>query len=230
MELLELIKQDMKPAFGVTEPGAIAFAVAKAKEYITGEVLEVIVELNSGMYKNAFTCGIPNSTEYGNVFAAALGVVGGKAELGLESLSCITPEDNVEAQACIDAGKVKVKLHHIGSEIYIYVMIRGLEQVCELTIVDGHTNIVEIKVNEIIVFKKNINKEKTIESVDKGENHTDNKEEENYTENGRQGVGKWVRKQVDFNWYRNTVQQEINLKQYENWCRDFKRGIRCRHY
>ena len=54
-ELTELIKMDMKPALGVTEPGAIAFAASKARSYTKGEIKEVLVEMNSGMYKNAFT-------------------------------------------------------------------------------------------------------------------------------------------------------------------------------
>ena len=57
--LTRIIKDDMKPALGVTEPGAIAFSVAKAKSYLEGEVKSVVVKLNSGIYKNAFTCGIP---------------------------------------------------------------------------------------------------------------------------------------------------------------------------
>ena len=56
-ELTKLLMDDMKPALGVTEPGAIAFAVAKAKTYIEGELKYVKVTMNSGMYKNAFTCG-----------------------------------------------------------------------------------------------------------------------------------------------------------------------------
>ncbi len=60
-ELTKLIQGDMRPALGVTEPGAIAFAVAKAKEHVEGELKGVRLVLNSGMYKNAFTCGIPNS-------------------------------------------------------------------------------------------------------------------------------------------------------------------------
>ena len=71
-KLTELIFNDMRPALGVTEPGAIAFAASKAKSYTKGEIKEVILELNSGMYKNAFTCGIPNSDEVGNIFSAAL--------------------------------------------------------------------------------------------------------------------------------------------------------------
>ncbi len=60
-KLTELIREDMKPALGVTEPGAIAFAVASAKKYTEGKIVNVHVALNSGMYKNAFTCEIPNS-------------------------------------------------------------------------------------------------------------------------------------------------------------------------
>ena len=64
-ELTKLILDDMKPALGVTEPGAIAYAAAKAKSYLEGEIEQVCVAMNSGMYKNAFTCGIPNSSEVG---------------------------------------------------------------------------------------------------------------------------------------------------------------------
>lgn len=40
-ELTQLIKEDMRPALGVTEPGAIAYAVSKAKSYVAGELEEV---------------------------------------------------------------------------------------------------------------------------------------------------------------------------------------------
>ena len=85
--LTQMIKEDMKPALGVTEPGAIAFAAAKARSYTHGPIESVMVSMNSGMYKNAFTCGIPNSNEVGNIFSAALGVVAGDCEKGLESLA-----------------------------------------------------------------------------------------------------------------------------------------------
>ena len=52
-ELTSLIRQDMVPALGVTEPGAIALCVAKARSYTRGPVLRIRLALNSGMYKNA---------------------------------------------------------------------------------------------------------------------------------------------------------------------------------
>ena len=60
--LINLIKDDMTPALGVTEPGAIAYACAVARKYAHGEISLLTVRMNSGMYKNAFTCGIPNAT------------------------------------------------------------------------------------------------------------------------------------------------------------------------
>lgn len=48
-ELTELIKKDMLPALGVTEPGAIAFSVAKAKEYVKGNLKHINVSMNIGM-------------------------------------------------------------------------------------------------------------------------------------------------------------------------------------
>lgn len=156
--LTEIIREDMKPALGVTEPGAIAFAVAKAKSYITEEIEKVKVRLNSGIYKNAFTCGIPNSDEVGNLFAAALGVVAGKADRGLESLEDVTKEDNKKAQKLIDEGKIKVELNRISSDIFIEVEIITQKENSIVRIEGTHTNIVEIIVNGETIFSKELEK------------------------------------------------------------------------
>lgn len=156
--LTKIIKEDMKPALGVTEPGAIAFAVAKAKSYITEEIEKVKVRLNSGIYKNAFTCGIPNSDEVGNLFAAALGVVAGKADRGLESLEDVAKEDNKKAQKLIDEGKIKVELNRISSDIFIEVEIITQKENSIVRIEGTHTNIVEIIVNGETIFSKELEK------------------------------------------------------------------------
>jgi len=151
-KLTVLIREDMKPALGVTEPGAIAFAASKAKSYTTGDIESVMVEMNSGMYKNGFTCGIPNSKEVGNVFAAALGVVGGDHEKGLETLASVTPADNQAAQVLITAGKVGVRLSGIASDIFIEATVKTASDVCVVTIKHAHTNIVRIVVNGKVEF------------------------------------------------------------------------------
>ena len=152
--LTELIKNDMKPALGVTEPGAIAFAVSTAKEYTDGMVEQVTVALNSGMYKNAFTCGIPNSDQVGNVFAAALGVVAGNAKKGLECLEDVTEEDNKRAEELVSQGKVKVVLDHIGSEITIDATVKTDKDTCVVKIAGAHTDIYRIEKNGEVLFQK----------------------------------------------------------------------------
>lgn len=146
-ELSQMIKDDMKPALGVTEPGAIAFAVAKARSYTKGSLVKVNVAMNSGMYKNAFTCGIPNSNEVGNVFAAALGYVAGNAEKGLEALADVKEADNAEAQKLIDEGRVTVELSGITSRIFIEASVETDTDTAVVTIRDSHTNITKITVN-----------------------------------------------------------------------------------
>ena len=150
--LTKLIQEDMKPALGVTEPGAIAFAVATARDSVEGEIQDVLVSLNSGMYKNAFTCGIPNSNEVGNVFTAALGVVAGDAKKGLEALENVTEEDNRRASELVSQGKVKVVLDHIGSEITIDAKVRTEKEECLVKVAGTHTDIYYIEKKKIYIM------------------------------------------------------------------------------
>ena len=165
-KLTKLIFDDMKPALGVTEPGAIAFAASKARSYTKGEIEEVSVEMNSGMYKNAFTCGIPNSDEVGNIFSAALGVSAGNPEKGLESLADVTEKDNETAEKLVKEGKVKVKLSGISSDIFIEATVKTKSDICIVTIKNSHTNIVRITLNgEIIFEKEEKDKESEVEEI-----------------------------------------------------------------
>lgn len=152
--LTRLIKCDLKPAFGVTEPGAIAFAVASARHHTNGAIVSVNVTMNSGIFKNAFTCGIPNSKEFGNLFAAALGAVAGKSEKGLEALSDVTEADNIAAKRLIDEGRVTVELGEITSVIFIETTVKTTADTCVVTLRDTHTNIVKIVVNGSTLFEK----------------------------------------------------------------------------
>lgn len=152
--LTALIKSDMKPALGVTEPGAIAYAVSTARTYARGEVLSLVLNLNSGIYKNAYTCGIPNSSHLGNFYAAALGLVAGKPEKGLESLADVTEEDNTKAEKLVIDGIIQVNMTEITSRIFIEAVLRTTEGEAAVTIRDSHTNIVKIRVNGKIILDK----------------------------------------------------------------------------
>lgn len=153
----------MRPALGVTEPAAIAFAVATAKNHAIGTLQEAHVVLNSGMYKNAFTCGIPNSNEVGNAHAAALGYIAADANKGLECLDGVTNKHNVLAKRLLAEDKIKVSMGDISSKIYIHVTLTTDKGNATVTIKDAHTNITEITENGRVVFSKEQEKKKETE-------------------------------------------------------------------
>ena len=152
--LTELIKSDMKPALGVTEPGAIAFAVSTAKAQIKGTVKRVGLRLNSGMYKNAFTCGIPGTSEVGNYYAAALGAVAADPKKGLECLEGIGKAEEEAAGEMIKEGMISVSMSSITSRIFIEATVTGETSEAVVTIQDAHTNITKITENGTVVFEK----------------------------------------------------------------------------
>lgn len=144
----------MKPALGVTEPGAIAFAVSTAKAHIKGTVKRVGLRLNSGMYKNAFTCGISGTSEVGNYYAAALGAVAADPKKGLECLEGIGKAEEEAAGEMIKEGMISVSMSSITSRIFIEATVTGETSEAVVTIQDAHTNITKITENGTVVFEK----------------------------------------------------------------------------
>ena len=153
-ELTKLIFDDMKPALGVTEPGAIAFAVSTAKSRVPGAVRQISLRLNSGMYKNAFTCGIPGTSQVGNEYAAALGAIAADPKKGLECLDGITEDQVREAGQMIADGKVRVSMSKIDSRIFIEAAVTTDTGSSSVTIRDSHTNIVKIVENGRTILEK----------------------------------------------------------------------------
>ena len=84
--LLRLLKSEMKPALGVTEPVAVALAVARAYQAIKGDVKEITVTTDPALYKTGVSVVVPGTHETGFAIAAILGVLVGNADLELEVL------------------------------------------------------------------------------------------------------------------------------------------------
>lgn len=152
-ELTQMIKADMVPALGVTEPGAIAFCAAKARSLIGGELIRLEIAMNSGMYKNADTCCIPNSDAFGSAHASALGYVAGDPEKGLSALAEATPEDDTLAGKYVQDGLVYTTLDSVSSRIFIQARLETSAGTAEVTIRDSHTNIVRMVVNGEVVWE-----------------------------------------------------------------------------
>ncbi len=150
--LTQMISADMKPALGVTEPAAIALGAAIARRHMSGNPTKLRTTLNSGMYKNAFTCGVPNSKQTGILISAALGYVAGDPDKGLEVLSDIQSHDYQAAEALVSGGVVEADLSGITSDIYIKTELITDLGSCEVVIRHQHTSVESIRVNGVPVF------------------------------------------------------------------------------
>lgn len=153
-ELRQLIFEDMKPAFGVTEPAAIALACAKARSLTSEAVESVVVRVNSGIYKNAFTCGIPGTDVVGNEYSAALGIVCGDADKNLCVLEDVNDEAVAAAAKLIEEGKIHVELDSISSVLFIGATVKTANDICIAELRGSHTNFCRIEKNGEVLLSR----------------------------------------------------------------------------
>ena len=143
-ELLQLLRSEVIPAIGCTEPIAVALCTARAKELLGAEPDAITVYLSKNVYKNALAVGIPNTGMTGLPIAIALGATVGKSEYMLEVLRDTTP--NAVAYAKDYMLRVPAQIHinyEAPSILYIHVEVRKGEQMAQATIMDEHTKFVE---------------------------------------------------------------------------------------
>jgi len=95
--ILKLLRNDVKPAVGCTEPVAIALAAAAAKSVITGDIDQVSVKISPNIYKNGMNVGIPGIDITGLDVGAALGAVIGSHEKGLQILGHVSDQERNNA-------------------------------------------------------------------------------------------------------------------------------------
>ncbi len=117
--LLDLLRNEVVPAMGCTEPAASALAGAKAREYLEGNVSEVRIAASRDMVKNAMGVGIPNCPHKGIAVAVALGVAGGDSSRKLNILSDVSPE-MVE---CASALKTELEMVRDVPALYVEVTL-----------------------------------------------------------------------------------------------------------
>lgn len=152
MSFADFIKKDMKLAYGVTEPAAIALACSWASSLSDEEPKSVSVRVNSGIYKNALTCGIPNTGVVGNDYAAALGCWFGNHDKGLMIFDNISQEDIEFCKNKIASGCIKVIPDEISSTINIVAKVLTEHDVCEARITDKHTNVSFLSLNNSVIL------------------------------------------------------------------------------
>ena len=160
MSLKQFLAEEVKPALGCTEPVAVALAVARAREELVragGAPEGVEVFLSSNVYKNGATVGIPGTNGLqGNGSAAALALLSGRSEWGLEVLKGYGLEDAAAAKALLESGKVVISMDRKARGVYVRAMVQGGRHSASCTIEKSHTHITEVTADGTVVFSAKV--------------------------------------------------------------------------
>lgn len=153
--IIRLIKKEVVPAIGCTEPAAVALAVAKATETLGRMPERIELNLSGNIIKNAMGVGIPGTGMIGLPIAVALGALVGKSEYGLEVLRDVD-EENLERGKRFIAEK-RIFINHASdasSNLYIEVKAYAGNDCSETIISGSHRNFVRIALNGSVLFEK----------------------------------------------------------------------------
>lgn len=154
--LIEIVKTDVKPAIGCTEPATIAFAVATARKYIRGQIKDINVKTSLNIYKNGKSVIIPGTHECGLELAAALGFVTGSAEDGLCVFKNVDETSLMKAKIMIKENKVSVEPLQGCHGVYVKVALKSDNNVGVILNI-CHTHIQSIEIDGEYVFEDIIN-------------------------------------------------------------------------
>ncbi len=154
-EYLTILQEELVPAKGCTEPIAIAFAGAKARELL-GEIPEHIeIEASGNLIKNIRCVTVPNTNNLVGIEASALaGVVGGDSSLELEVISNIKPKHLKLINLLLLKNIVKVKLLKTNLNLHFIFKAKTKDNEIVIEIKNLHTNIVKITKNDKIIFEQ----------------------------------------------------------------------------
>lgn len=167
-EIITLIKREVKPALGCTEPIAVSLAVARANEALEKAGFKcdrIVAEVSANILKNGMGVGVPGTGMVGLHIAAALGVTCGKSSYKLEVLRDLNEESTADAKQMLADNKVDIKLSHTKKKLYIAARCISGEHTAEAIIQDNHDSIVKVTLDGVVVFEP-----KPAEGSDGGEN------------------------------------------------------------
>lgn len=154
-QIIALIKREVVPAIGCTEPIAVALCVAKATETLGCRPEHIKVLLSANILKNAMGVGIPGTDMIGLPIAVALGALIGKSEYELEVLKDSNPTAVEEGKKMIDSQCIDIALkENIEEKLYIETTCTHGNDLATAIISGGHTNFVYVSRNQNVILDK----------------------------------------------------------------------------
>lgn len=151
--IIALIKREVVPAIGCTEPVAVSLCVARATELLGAKPDSVSVRLSANILKNAMGVGIPGTGMIGLPIAIALGVLVGRSEYGLEVLKDADEQAVKAGRRFIEEKRISVQLKEgITEKLYIEVTVTASGHYAEAIISGGHTTFVYMRRDDEVLL------------------------------------------------------------------------------
>ncbi|MDU1341383.1 MAG: L-serine ammonia-lyase, iron-sulfur-dependent, subunit alpha [Veillonella sp.] len=164
MDYISLLQKEMKPAFGCTEPIALAYAAAKAASVLDEFPNHIHARCSANIIKNVKSVVIPNSGgRKGLAAATVLGAIVGHPERELEVLESATDEDRKWLGTILEANFCTVELAEGVDNLYIEITATTDEHTAVVRIENAHTNITYVSIDENVI-SETVNEIKEAES------------------------------------------------------------------
>lgn len=143
---VQILKEELVPAMGCTEPIALAYAAAKAREVLGCLPDKVVIEASGSIIKNVKSVIVPNTNHLKGIPAAATaGIIAGKPEKELEVIAEVTEEQTKEMISFLEKTDISVQHVDNGITFEIVVTVSKGESYAKVRIANYHTNIVLIE-------------------------------------------------------------------------------------
>lgn len=152
VDFIGLLKKEIVPAEGCTEPIAVAYAVSLAAEQLGGPAVDIRLKLSANIIKNALGVGIPGTGMVGIEIAAALGAVVKQSAKKLEVLSGFSAEQLETAKGLVAAHAVRVEQKATPEALYIEATLSDGADTARVVIVRNHTNVVRVEKNSEVLL------------------------------------------------------------------------------
>ena len=143
---VQILKEELVPAMGCTEPIALAYAAAKAREVLGAVPDEVKVEASGSIIKNVKSVIVPNTNHLKGIpGAAAAGIIAGQADKELEVIAEVSDEQITRMKEFLENTKITVEHVDNGITFEIIVTLKKGDSYSQVRIANYHTNIVHIE-------------------------------------------------------------------------------------
>ena len=139
-EMIDILKAELVPALGCTEPIAIAYTCARARQILGMMPEELFIECSANIIKNAKSVIVPMTKNLKGIEAAAIvGMIGGDADKQLEVLTTVTEDDLVLTRSLLEAEFCKVGLLQTDEKLHIIAHMRCKEETVMVEVLKTQT-------------------------------------------------------------------------------------------